>query len=95
MNRVLDTGIASPICLAILGTRLAIAFPRIGIKYYLLENGILSILELSYGVFISFTGSWLPRRRIRINDVSAVKFLNEGHAVVFGTVAGKMWVIVS
>ncbi|KAI0093788.1 hypothetical protein BDY19DRAFT_918959 [Irpex rosettiformis] len=63
-----------PGCLAFGGDRIAVSYPRIGVK-----------------VWLFIKGTWLPQRSILRQNVTAVKFVEEGEALIGGTTDGVLW----
>ncbi|KAI0763660.1 hypothetical protein BC629DRAFT_1596860 [Irpex lacteus] len=63
-----------PGCLAFAGDRIAISYPRVGVK-----------------VWLFIKGTWLPQRSILRQNVTAIKFVEEGEALIGGTTDGVLW----
>jgi len=63
-----------PACMAFVRDRIAIAFPRAGVKIWL---------------FIK--GTWLPQRAIIRQNVTALRFIQDGEALIGGTSDGVLW----
>lgn len=80
-------------CLACARDRIAVAFPKSGVKVWIWCKGkrliILRRLILS-GLF--FTGSWLAQRSIMRTNVTALKFIDGGDALLGGTREGVVYV---
>ncbi|KAI0345067.1 hypothetical protein BDW22DRAFT_1370783 [Trametopsis cervina] len=63
-----------PGCLAFGRDRIAIAYPRTGVK-----------------VWLFIKGTWLPQRSILRQNVTAIKFVEDGEALIGGTTDGVLW----
>ncbi|KAJ7778646.1 WD40-repeat-containing domain protein [Mycena maculata] len=62
------------VCLAYARDRIAVAFPRSGVK-----------------VWMWYKGSWLAQRSIMRTNVTALKFIDSGDALLGGTREGAVW----
>ncbi|KDQ59674.1 hypothetical protein JAAARDRAFT_175136 [Jaapia argillacea MUCL 33604] len=74
--KILDSGRndEAPTCLAYMRDRIAVAFPRMGVK-----------------VWIWMKGAWQPQRSILRQNVTCVKFIEDGEALLGGTTDGVLW----
>ncbi|KZT24077.1 WD40 repeat-like protein [Neolentinus lepideus HHB14362 ss-1] len=74
--KILDSGRADedPTCLAYMRDRIAVAFPRKGVK-----------------VWLWVKGTWQLQRSILRQNVSAIRFVDDGDALLGGTTDGVLW----
>ncbi|KIK94626.1 hypothetical protein PAXRUDRAFT_827796 [Paxillus rubicundulus Ve08.2h10] len=72
--KLLDAGKEDSICFAYRRDRIAVAFPRIGVK-----------------VWIWIKGTWQPQRSILRQNVTSIKFVEDGEALIGGTSDGVLW----
>ncbi|KAF9501141.1 hypothetical protein BDN71DRAFT_1439399 [Pleurotus eryngii] len=63
-----------PMCLAYRADRIAVSFPKIGVKVWLWSKG-----------------TWQPQRSIVRQNVTAIKFVDDGQALLGGTKDGVLW----
>ncbi|TFK46371.1 hypothetical protein OE88DRAFT_1667698 [Heliocybe sulcata] len=74
--KILDSGRADddPTCFAYMRDRIAVAYPRTGVK-----------------VWLWVKGTWQPQRSILRQNVTAIRFVDDGNALIGGTTDGVMW----
>ncbi|KAG6332308.1 hypothetical protein ID866_6780 [Astraeus odoratus] len=72
--KLLDAGKEDSICFAYQRDRIAVAFPRLGVK-----------------VWIWIKGTWQPQRSILRQNVTSIKFVEDGEALIGGTSDGVLW----
>lgn len=72
--KLLDAGKEDSICFAYQRDRIAVAFPRLGVK-----------------VWIWIKGTWQPQRSILRQNVTSIKFVQDGEALIGGTSDGVLW----
>ncbi|EPQ58656.1 hypothetical protein GLOTRDRAFT_114989 [Gloeophyllum trabeum ATCC 11539] len=74
--KILDAGRPDedPACLAYMKDRIAVAFPRTGVK-----------------VWLWIKGTWQPQRSILRQNVTAIRFVEDGDALIGGTTDGVLW----
>ncbi|EIW85520.1 hypothetical protein CONPUDRAFT_142052, partial [Coniophora puteana RWD-64-598 SS2] len=73
-TKLLDAGKEEAACLAHRRDRLAIGFPRLGVKLWIRNKA----------------GNWLPQRSILRQNVTAIQFLDDGEALLGGTGDGVL-----
>jgi hypothetical protein len=75
-------------CFAYVHNRIAVAFPRSGVKIWMLIEG------RNHGLFRCKTnpylGVWQPQRSILRQNVSSVKFIKDGRTLLGGTSDGVL-----
>ncbi|KAH7928194.1 WD40 repeat-like protein [Leucogyrophana mollusca] len=72
--KVLDIGKEEAIDLAYMRDRIAVAFPRLGVK-----------------VWLWIKGTWQPQRSILRQNVTSIRFVEDGEALLGGTSDGVLW----
>lgn len=72
--KLLDAGKEDSICFAYQRDRIAVAFPRVGVK-----------------VWIWIKGTWQPQRSILRQNVTSIRFVEDGEALIGGTSDGVLW----
>ncbi|KAL4065204.1 WD40-repeat-containing domain protein [Scleroderma citrinum] len=72
--KLLDAGKEDSVCFAYQRDRIAVAFPRLGVK-----------------VWIWIKGTWQPQRSILRQNVTSIKFVEDGEALIGGTSDGVLW----
>ncbi|KAH7890050.1 WD40-repeat-containing domain protein [Phlebopus sp. FC_14] len=72
--KLLDAGKEDSTCFAYQRDRIAVAFPRLGVK-----------------VWIWIKGTWQPQRSILRQNVTSIKFVEDGEALIGGTSDGVLW----
>ncbi|KAG0706497.1 hypothetical protein DFH29DRAFT_798205 [Suillus ampliporus] len=72
--KLLDAGKEESICFTYSRDRLAVAFPRFGVK-----------------VWLWIKGTWQPQRSILRQNVTCIKFVEDGEALLGGTSDGVLW----
>ncbi|KIP10286.1 hypothetical protein PHLGIDRAFT_249281 [Phlebiopsis gigantea 11061_1 CR5-6] len=64
----------NPCCLAFCRDRLAVAYPKSGVKIWLFVKG-----------------TWSPQRSINRQNVTSIKFVEDGEGLIGGTADGVLW----
>ncbi|KAH7914068.1 WD40-repeat-containing domain protein [Hygrophoropsis aurantiaca] len=72
--KLLDAGKEEAVDFAYMQDRIAVAFPRLGVK-----------------VWLWIKGTWQPQRSILRQNVTAIKFVEDGEALLGGTSDGVLW----
>ncbi|KAJ8589863.1 hypothetical protein M405DRAFT_737900 [Rhizopogon salebrosus TDB-379] len=72
--KLLEAGKEESVCFTYKRDRLAVAFPRFGVKVWLWING-----------------TWQPQRSILRQNVTCIKFVEDGDALLGGTSDGVLW----
>lgn len=72
--KLLDAGKEDSVCFAYQRDRIAVAFPRVGVK-----------------VWIWIKGTWQPQRSILRQNVTSIRFVEDGEALIGGTSDGVLW----
>lgn len=70
--------------------RIAIAFPRVGVKVWLWVKGAYPLRFHFSSVNVLETGMWQPQRSILRQNVTTIKFIEEGEALLGGTADGVL-----
>lgn len=72
--KLLDAGKEDSVCFAYQRDRIAVAFPRVGVK-----------------VWIWIKGTWQSQRAILRQNVTSIRFVEDGEALIGGTSDGVLW----
>ncbi|OAX35784.1 hypothetical protein K503DRAFT_696359 [Rhizopogon vinicolor AM-OR11-026] len=72
--KLLEAGKEEAVCFTYKRDRLAVAFPRLGVK-----------------VWLWIKGTWQPQRSILRQNVTCIKFVEDGDALLGGTSDGVLW----
>jgi hypothetical protein len=84
-----------PSCLSFHRDRLAIAYPRTGVKVWIFVKGKLERKKpINLAHPIGIAGTWIPQRSIVRQNVTTIKFVEDGDALIGGTTDGVLWVMV-
>src|SRR6267154_97832 len=87
--KLLEAGKEESICFTYRRDRLAVAFPRFGVKVWLWIKG-LCLSQVSKCIVRSVTGTWRPQRSILRQNVTCIKFVEDGDALLGGTSDGVL-----
>lgn len=92
--KILDAGgrgsNEQPTCLAFGGDRIAIAFPQAGVKVWLFVKGKSRGISIPALEAHGSSGTWFPQRSILQHNVSAIKFVDGGDALIGATGDGVL-----
>lgn len=71
--------------------RIAVAYPRIGVKVWMLNKGTcVTPVILSNKLSLPGIGTWQSQRSILRQNVTAIKFVEDGDALLGGTKDGVL-----
>lgn len=65
--------------------RIAVSSPRGGVKVWIWQKGKNAFVGLSRSITQSLVGTWVPQRSILRQNVTAIRFIEGGEALVGGT----------
>lgn len=93
--KILDAGgrnaTEKPTCFAFGGDRIAIAFPQGGVKVWLFIKGVwLYVCVRVVQRLTCVSGTWLPQRSISQHNVTTIKFVDDGDALMGATAEGVL-----
>lgn len=78
------------VCFAYMRDRIAVAFPKIGVKVWLWIKGTNYSTQLPNICSRAFEGTWQPQRSILRQNVTSIKFVEDGEALLGGTKDGVL-----
>jgi len=87
--KLLDAGKEESISFTYNRDRIAVAFPRFGVRVWLWIKG-LCFSRVSESIIRSVTGTWQPQRSILRQNVTCIKFVEDGEALLGGTSDGVL-----
>ena len=87
--KLLEAGKEESVCFTYKRDRLAVAFPRFGVKVWLWIKG-LCLSQVSESTVRFVLGTWQPQRSILRQNVTCIKFVEDGDALLGGTSDGVL-----
>jgi hypothetical protein len=78
------------ICLAYVRDRIAVAFPHSGVKVWVWCKGRTHSSYITTNLSHRFEGTWQPQRSILRQNVTAIRFIEDGEALLGGTRDGVL-----